>query len=283
MVLSYIRVYFWCPDLLNILEPVDTCLFWPDRIHFLVFQYTYISCFPWDMSFFPFSFIPTTSFSLFTPGKATIPYCGSWVSLVCMYMYMIWFTYIGLYKILYYFFAFEMYPRCTSNPQFPLAENVPLCPLKSIYPLFWWWCLYIYKLIASTNNAVINMLIQASSFTSARIFLRMSVPKNAELWYLLFWLNSSRLLSRMEKAMAPHSSTLAWKIPWMEEPGRLQSMGMLRVRDDWGTSLSLFTFMHWRRKWQPTLVFLPGESQGQGSLVGCRLRGRTESDTTGAT
>ena len=69
--------------------------------------------------------------------------------------------------------------------------------------------------------------------------------------------------------MAPHSSTLAWKIPWMEEPGGLQSMGSLRVRHDWATSLVLFTFMHWRRKWQPTPVFLPGESQGQGSLVGC--------------
>ena len=71
--------------------------------------------------------------------------------------------------------------------------------------------------------------------------------------------------------MAPHSNTLAWKIPWMEEPGRLQSMGSLRVRHDWATSLSLFTFMHWRRKWQPTSVFLPGESQGRGRLVGCRL------------
>ena len=48
----------------------------------------------------------------------------------------------------------------------------------------------------------------------------------------------------MEKAMAPHSSTLAWKIPWMEETGRLQSMGSRRVRHDWATSLSLFTFMH---------------------------------------
>jgi len=54
-----------------------------------------------------------------------------------------------------------------------------------------------------------------------------------------------------EKAMATHSSTLAWKIPWMEEPGRLQSMGSQRVGHDWATSLSLFTFMHWRRKWQP--------------------------------
>ena len=51
-----------------------------------------------------------------------------------------------------------------------------------------------------------------------------------------------------EKAMAPHSSTLAWKIPWIEEPGRLQSMGSRRVRHDQVTSLSLFTFMHWRRK-----------------------------------
>ena len=68
-----------------------------------------------------------------------------------------------------------------------------------------------------------------------------------------------------EKAMAPHSSTLAWKIPWREEPGRLQSMGSQRVGHDWVTSLSLFTFMHWRRKWQPTPVFLPRESQGRGS------------------
>ena len=87
----------------------------------------------------------------------------------------------------------------------------------------------------------------------------------------------------MEKAMAPHSSTLAWQIPWMEEPGGLQSMGLLRVGHDWVTSLSLFTFMRWRRKWQPTPVFLPGDSQGWGSLVGCCLWGRTESDTTEAT
>ena len=86
-----------------------------------------------------------------------------------------------------------------------------------------------------------------------------------------------------EKAMAPYSSTLAWKIPWTEEPGRLQSMGSLWVRHEWATSLSLFTFMHWRRKWQPTPVFSPGESQGRGSLVGCCLWGRTESDTTEVT
>ena len=62
-----------------------------------------------------------------------------------------------------------------------------------------------------------------------------------------------------------------WKIQWTEEPGRLQSVGSLGVRHDWATSLSLFTFMHWRRKCQPTPVFLPGESQGRGSLVGCHL------------
>ena len=61
-----------------------------------------------------------------------------------------------------------------------------------------------------------------------------------------------------------HSSTLAWKILWMEEPGRLQSMGSRRVRHDCPTALSLFTFMHWRGKWQPTPVFLPGESQRWG-------------------
>ena len=70
--------------------------------------------------------------------------------------------------------------------------------------------------------------------------------------------------------MATHSSTLARKIPWMEESGRLQSMESLRV-------------MHWRRKWQATPVFLPGESQGRGSPVGCHLWGRTESDMTEAT
>ena len=87
----------------------------------------------------------------------------------------------------------------------------------------------------------------------------------------------------LEKAMAPHSSTLAWTIPWTEEPGRLPSMGSRRVGHNWATSLSLFTFTHWRRKWQPTPVFLPGESQGRGSLMGCRLWGHTESDTTEVT
>ena len=100
------------------------------------------------------------------------------------------------------------------------------------------------------------------------------------LWVTLL---SMWLATQAEKARAPHSSPLAWEIPWTEEPARLQSMGSLRVGHDWETSLSLFTFMPWRRKWQPTPVFLPGESQGRGSLVGCRLWGHTESDTTEVT
>ena len=69
------------------------------------------------------------------------------------------------------------------------------------------------------------------------------------------------------KAMAPHSITLAWKIPRMEEPGRLQSMGLRRVRHEqlhFHFSLSCIG----EGNGNP-LVFLPGESQGQGSLVGC--------------
>ena len=83
-----------------------------------------------------------------------------------------------------------------------------------------------------------------------------------------------------DKAMAPHSSTLAWRIPWMEEPGGLQSMGSLRVGHDRATSLLLSIFMHWRRQWQPTPVFLPGKSHGRRSLLGCSPWGRTESDMT---
>ena len=135
------------------------------------------------------------------------------------------------------------------------------------------------------------------------------------------------LSSISEKAMAPHSSTLAWKIPWAEEPGRLQSMGVARSRTGLNdftftfqfhamiehfcflggndtlhfvgglaavhgiaksrTRLSDFTFaFHFyalEKEMATTPVFLPGESQGWGSLVGCRLWGHTESDTTEVT
>ena len=75
---------------------------------------------------------------------------------------------------------------------------------------------------------------------------------------------------------------IAWKIPW-EELGRLRSMGSLRVEHNWAASVSLFTFMHWRRKWQPLPVFLPGEFHGQRSLAGYSPWGRKELDMTEAT
>ena len=65
--------------------------------------------------------------------------------------------------------------------------------------------------------------------------------------------------------MATHSSTLAWKIPWTEEPGRLQSMGLLSIGHDWATSLSLFTFIHWRRKWQPLQCSCPENPRDGGA------------------
>ena len=80
--------------------------------------------------------------------------------------------------------------------------------------------------------------------------------------------------------MATHPSTLVWKIPWTEEPCRPAVHGVAKSR----TQLSDFTFTFQAlRKWQPTSVFSPGESQGWRSLVGCRLWVRTESDTTEAT
>ena len=83
--------------------------------------------------------------------------------------------------------------------------------------------------------------------------------------------------------MAPHSSTLAWKIPWTEKPGRLQSMGSLRV----GTQLSDFTFtfhFHALEKEMAThSSVLAWRIPGWRSLVGCCLWGCTESDPTEAT
>ena len=80
--------------------------------------------------------------------------------------------------------------------------------------------------------------------------------------FQLVKINGGGMVIMSEKAMAPHSSTLSQKIPWTEEPGRLQSMGSLGVGHNRMTSLSLFSFTPWRRKWQPTPVFLPGKSQG---------------------
>ena len=126
----------------------------------------------------------------------------------------------------------------------------------------YFWTLNSFPLISMSFDLSIDLYLYAS---------------NTLFWLLQIFSNF------LEKAMATHSITLAWKTPWMEEPCRLQSMGSLRVGYDWETSLSFFTFVHWRRQWQPTPVFLTGESQGRGSLVGCCLWGPTESDTTEGT
>ena len=86
----------------------------------------------------------------------------------------------------------------------------------------------------------------------------------------------------LEKAMAPHSSTLAWKTPWMKEPGRLQSMGSLSR-----TQLTNFTFtFHFyalEKEMATHSSVLAWRIPGTGSLVGCSPWGHTESDTTEAT
>ena len=71
------------------------------------------------------------------------------------------------------------------------------------------------------------------------------------------------IISISEKAMAPHSNILAWKISWMEEPGRLQGV----AKSQTPVSDFTFTFMHWRRKWQPTRVLawrIPGMGDPNG-------------------
>ena len=168
-------------------------------------------------------------------------------------------------------------------------------PISHIFILFLYFLYFLHillKIIYSSFHFCYHSfyLQELASFLNMH-FLLYPVPVSGIKYLLFLFENTNKINVNIfislslcsEKAIAPHSSTLAWKIPWTEEPGRLQSMGSLRVGHDWATSLSLFTFMHWRRKWQPTPVLLPGESQGRGSLVGCRLWGHTESDTTEVT
>ena len=106
------------------------------------------------------------------------------------------------------------------------------------------------------------------------------------------WVRSLGREDPLEKEMATHSSTLAWRNPWMEEPGGLKPMGSQKVGHDWATSLSLSLYRYtggsvvknlpakqqmqirsfcwedpWRNEWQPTPVFLPGKSHGRRNLV----------------
>ena len=98
------------------------------------------------------------------------------------------------------------------------------------------------------------------------------------------WVQSLGREDALEKGMATHYSILPREfhgqrsLVGFSPRGHAESDTNERLH--FYFSLSLFTFMHWRRKWQPTPVFLPGESQGLQSLVGCHLWGRTESDTT---
>ena len=112
------------------------------------------------------------------------------------------------------------------------------------------------------------------------VVLVLGLQHDCMTWQSTYRWNSAALGIRLEKVMAPHSSTLAWKIHGQRSLVGCSPWGHEESDTTW---LWLFTFMRWRRKWQPTPVFLPGESQGRGSLVGCRLWGRAESDTTEAT
>ena len=122
-------------------------------------------------------------------------------------------------------------------------------------------------------------LYSSYTHTPTHTHTHKSIPKWSSYWKLTalststFVFQYSLIGTHGEGDGTPFQYSCLGKIPWMEESDRLQPMGSRRVRHDLVTSLSLFTFMHWRRKWQPTPVFLPGESQGRGSLVGCRLMG----------
>ena len=152
------------------------------------------------------------------------------------------------------------------------------------YHFFWRFC--------SSSECSKMQKFELNSFTLVILLLRpvfFSSPLNSQFtsqcliiinWKLI-WLHGEiyckwpKIVLGMN-VVATHSSTLARKIPWVEEPGGLQSIGSQRVGHDWATSL--FTFIHWRRKWQPTPVFLLAESQGWGSLVGYSPWGSKESD-----
>ena len=177
--------------------------------------------------------------------------------------------------------------NCTPLPfiKFSLSDHIIII----FEPTLNCWSLYftiIFLFIYQIHQSLTKI---SSGLTSINIpsislfFLHVRLSYFMTVFYFFIFIFWPYLMAVKEKAMAPHSSTLAWKIPWTEEPGGLQSMGSLRVGHNWVTSFSLFTFMHWRRKWQPTPVFLPEESRGWGSLVGCHLWGRTEWDTTEVT
>ena len=172
-----------------------------------------------------------------------------------------------------------------------LISHVLRRPLKSshyaVYTNFSFTSVHVYK-IASPYDTKRRRQWQP---TPVLFFFFLIITYLFFCFYLFYFFTLQYCICKVVNIDAWFCNTSIWirhgrtgvPIPWVEEPCRLQSMGSWRVGHNWATSLSLFTFMHWRRKWRPTPVFLPGESQGRGLLVGCRLWGLTESDTTEAT
>ena len=131
-------------------------------------------------------------------------------------------------------------------------------------------------------------LLNFQCFFSGREILQIECKSSSPLPRTCLSLQPPELLSEALVFLDGEGNGTPLQYSCLENPvdggaWQVQSTGSLRVKHDSATSLSLFTFMHWRRKWQPTPVFLPGESKGWRSLVGCRLWGPTESDTTEAT
>ena len=140
------------------------------------------------------------------------------------------------------------------QPSYPLLPSSPAFNLYQHQGLFWW---------VNSSHQVVKVLelqLQHQSFQSIQgwfplrltgliyllskglsgVFSNITVRKHQFFGTQPSLLSNSHICT--EKAMAPHSSSLAWKIPWTEDPGRLQSMGLLKVGHEWATSLSLFTF-----------------------------------------
>ena len=191
-------------------------------------------------------------------------------------------TLYNLHEIILWGFPVQLARPDTTLGSLRISGNVSFYPFRRFWTVFLVWLFVSASNLSLANSYVEILAPRGDGISGWGIW---EVPKSWE------W-NSSEgnyclirevLESFLGEGNAPHSSTLARKIPWMEEPGRLQSMGLLRIGHYWATSLSLFIFTHWRRKWQPTPVFLPWESQGRGSLVGCHLWGRPGSDTTEVT
>ena len=114
--------------------------------------------------------------------------------------------------------------------------------IMSVFPIDNW-VSFIEKVLESPTTYSAGLLVFFLFFLLFMDTLDCSLSVS-NLFFTLYF-----LLSPLSDFLP--SPTLAWKIPWTEEPGRLQSMVSWRVGHDWATSLSLFTFMHWRREWNP--------------------------------